>query len=325
MELKNARPEISALRAFLWTARTGSTAGAAKVIKVSQPAVSTAIHKLEKIFEVPLFNRSSRPMQLTPAGRILRSRVEPILEELDNLPTEIQGTIKHSAVDLRIGFSDSFGGVIVPYLLPKLLPSVGNLAAYTSTTFKVFDKLINGGIDVAIATKFPSENPKIIGMLAFYEHFLVATPKSYKGTVDSLRDVMRLAKELPVIRFNDDSLDAVQIERVLRQCNTHRGRSIMSDTNQTVLSLVANHIGWTIIPPLGALMGKDFLPGVNLHRIENIQATRTFYVMYEHPVFGDLATQIVKEVQAFFRDMQLPTVGEIPPIVRSSIVMTPLE
>ena len=325
MELKNARPEISALRAFLWTARTGSTAGAAKVIKVSQPAVSTAIHKLEKVFETPLFNRSSRPMQLTPAGRILKSRIEPILEELDNLATEIQGTIKQSEIDLRIGFSDSFGGVIVPYLLPKIIPLVGNLAAYTSTTFKVLDKLINGGIDIAVATKFPSENPKIIGMLAFYEHFLVATPKSYTGTVDSLHDIMRLAKELPVIRFNDDSLDAVQIERVLRQCNTHRGRSIMSDTNQTVLSLVANNIGWTIIPPLGALMGKDFLPGVNLHRIENIQATRTFYVMYEHPAFGDLATKIVKEVQSFFCEMTLPCKDDVPPIIRKSIVMTPLE
>lgn len=325
MKLKNARPEISALRAFLWTARTGSTAGAAKVIKVSQPAVSTAIHKLEKVFEAPLFNRNSRPMQLTPAGRILKSRIEPILEELDNLAAEIHGARKCSEIDLRIGFSDSFGGVIVPYLLPRLLPSLNNLAAYTSTTFKVIDKLIKGDIDVAVATKFPSENPKITGMLAFYEHFLVATPKSYQRTVDSLHDVMRLAKELPVIRFNDDSLDAVQIERVLRQCNTHRGRTIMSDTNQTVMSLVANNIGWTIIPPLGALMGKDFLPGVTLHRIEKIQATRTFYVMYEHSVFFDLAAQLVKEIQSFFKDVPKPLLDSIPSVVFSSIVVTPLE
>lgn len=321
---KSARPELSTLRAFLWTAKTGSTAGAANVLKVSQPAISTAIHKLETIVNLPLFDRSSRPMQLTPAGRVLRTRIEPILEELDNLNDEIHGIVKTTALDLRIGFSDSFGGCVTPHLLPRIMGSVSSVSAYTSTTFKVLQKLLDNKIDIAVATKFPSENPTITGMLAFYEHFLVATPRTYVGSVKTIADVAALAERLPVIRFNDDSLDAVQIERVLRQCNSHRGRRISIDTNQSVLSLVAHNIGWTIIPPLGAIMAKEFLPGVQLHRLENIQATRSFYVMYAHASYARLATEIVRETQRLIEEISVPLLRGLSSGLAGSIVKTPL-
>ena len=90
-------------------------------------------------------------------------------------------------------------------------------------------------------------------------------------------DLNLLPKNLPVIRFNDASLDSVQIELVLRQCNFHGGRSIAVDTNQSAMNLVANGIGWTILPPLGIWAAKDFLPAVSLHNIDSLHSTRQFY------------------------------------------------
>ena len=90
---KTTSPEISALRAFLLTNKSGSTAGAAKLLNVSQPAVSSAIRRLEALVGMPLFDRSSRPMQLTAAGRVLKTRVEPIVEDLDNLSAEIRSVL----------------------------------------------------------------------------------------------------------------------------------------------------------------------------------------------------------------------------------------
>ena len=134
---KTTSPEISALRAFLLTNKSGSTAGAAKLLNVSQPAVSSAIRRLEALVGMPLFDRSSRPMQLTAAGRVLKTRVEPIVEDLDNLSAEIRSVLNTTEVDLRVGFSDTFGLCVTPFLMPEIISGIKNLTAYCESTPKI--------------------------------------------------------------------------------------------------------------------------------------------------------------------------------------------
>ena len=51
---------------------------AAESLSVAQPALSRAIAQLEAGFGVALLNRTRRRVELTPAGRILLDRVEPL-------------------------------------------------------------------------------------------------------------------------------------------------------------------------------------------------------------------------------------------------------
>ncbi len=62
-------PPLNALRAFEAAARTGSFKEAALELHVSQSAVSHQIKHLEKYLEVKLFDRSTRAVVLTEAGR----------------------------------------------------------------------------------------------------------------------------------------------------------------------------------------------------------------------------------------------------------------
>lgn len=92
---KENYPEITMLRSFLLTAKTGSFTEAAKLMKVSQPAISTAIARLESFAGTPLFNRTARPIQLTPAGHHVRRRIEPIIEDLYSLSSEIKSFVSN--------------------------------------------------------------------------------------------------------------------------------------------------------------------------------------------------------------------------------------
>ena len=50
--------------------KEGNFSRAAAKLFISQPALSMAIQKTEASIGMPLFDRSTRPMRLTPAGEI---------------------------------------------------------------------------------------------------------------------------------------------------------------------------------------------------------------------------------------------------------------
>jgi LysR family transcriptional regulator, glycine cleavage system transcriptional activator len=62
-------PPLNALRAFEAAARTGAFKEAALELHVSQSAVSHQIKHLEKVLGVKLFDRGTRAVALTEAGR----------------------------------------------------------------------------------------------------------------------------------------------------------------------------------------------------------------------------------------------------------------
>lgn len=307
---KTTSPEISALRAFLLTNKSGSTAGAAKLLNVSQPAVSSAIRRLEALVGMPLFDRSSR----------LKTRVEPIVEDLDNLSAEIRSVLNTTEVDLRVGFSDTFGLCVTPFLMPEIISGIKNLTAYCESTPKILKKLLNHQVDIAVATKFPSERPEITAQQLFNENYLIVTPRAYEGRIHQVSDLSVIPPSLPVIRFNDDSLDSVQIERILRQFNYRGTRTIAVDTNNSAISLVNSGIGWTVMPPLGIWAAKTHLQNISLHRIDSLRYRRTFYVMYEQEAYNQLASTMAVKALAVLRNITIPDMAAYSQLLASSVL-----
>ncbi|MDL2060529.1 LysR family transcriptional regulator [Mesosutterella sp. AGMB02718] len=319
MAARNEYPEISTLRAFSITAREGSAARAAKILGVSQPAISIAIQKLEGMIGLPLFDRSSRPMQLTAAGRLLKNRADPILGQLESIASEVKSAVKSGGLDLRVGFSDSYSGCVSPYMLPRLVSRVKNLYAYSHSTPQIVRMLLEDKVDIAVATKFPRENPDISGLVLLTEKFLVVTPKKYEGKIHSVCDLQKLQAQLPVIRFNDASLDRIQIERVLRQCSIQSERVIAADINGSVLELVNSGTGWTIMSPLSLWMAHDHMANIACHEIEGLKATRSFYVLYRSPVYRSLANFIHEESLSILKEIVLPAIARVSPFLSESV------
>ncbi len=316
---KVANIDISMLNTFLCTVKHNNMSQTAKDLNITQPAVSTAIQKLEAIFGVALFDRSVRPMRLTPAGRILNTKAESLINDLEHLVCFMQDTTRDRKLDLRLGFSDSFAGCVSPSLLYRLALNVNNLSAYTSSTPRIIDKFTSGEVDIVVATRNLCEDSTICSMLLLTERFVVATPMKYQGKISSVKDIAAMAREIPIIRFNDDSLDSIQVERVLRQCNAQSPKRIEADTNLSVLSFVQHGIGWTVMPPLGIMMARSQIPGVAFHDVLN--ATRSFYVLYKEPMFEGYAKTIVKESEQILRDEILPQMKQEVPMLCSCIQM----
>lgn len=77
--------KISEIRAFLAVAEAGSMHGAAARLNLTQPAVSRLIQRLEAELGAVLFDRSSKPPTLTPAGEQALAHGRRVLQALDDL------------------------------------------------------------------------------------------------------------------------------------------------------------------------------------------------------------------------------------------------
>ena len=110
---------IRLLRYFIATAETGSTAGAAKMLNVSQPSISVAIRDLESLFQQPLFSRDRSPgMTLTHFGTRKLAEARQIVSaaqvfEADNGAGEEEGF----AGEIRVGVFTTIAAHYLPVAL----------------------------------------------------------------------------------------------------------------------------------------------------------------------------------------------------------------
>jgi DNA-binding transcriptional LysR family regulator len=90
---------------------------AAEALLVAQPALSRQIAQFEKALGVALFARTSRRVELTPAGRALEQQVEPLLRSLNAVPSALR-----AAAEGRVGLVKvAFTGLAMATVLPRIL------------------------------------------------------------------------------------------------------------------------------------------------------------------------------------------------------------
>ena len=177
---------------YFWlVVREGTIAGAAKVLRLSEPTVSAQIHELERSLDVKLFERDGRHLVVTAAGRLAYRYAS----EIFLLGREFQSAIGGSAVGksprLVVGVADQVPRLIVFRLLePALQADVRfNVVCQTETPEQLLAKLVNHEIDVVISDA-PLDGP---GKVRTYSRLLGECGVSIFGT-DELAAKPRLAK-----------------------------------------------------------------------------------------------------------------------------------
>lgn len=97
---------IDEMRAFVLLAETGSIAGVAAHLPLTQPAVSRQIQRLERDLGAVLLDRRVKPPVLTPAGIEALARCRAILAGVDDLKAGARG---RPSGTLRIGIAQGLG------------------------------------------------------------------------------------------------------------------------------------------------------------------------------------------------------------------------
>lgn len=104
-------------KVFYYVASSLSFSDASKKLFISQSAVSQSIKTLERRLGQPLFIRSTKKVQLTPAGALLLKHVEPAMHLISRGESQLLESGTLGLGQLHIGASDT---ICRYFLLPYL-------------------------------------------------------------------------------------------------------------------------------------------------------------------------------------------------------------
>lgn len=140
---------LASMETFVRVVETGSFSGAARQLRVGQPAVSKSVAQLEDYLGVKLLTRSTRGLTPTEAGLGYLERARRALEEAAEAELAARGAGAGLKGRLRVCAAVTFARIHLIPLLPKFLAQNPELDLEIVLDDRQVD-LVQEGIDVAL-------------------------------------------------------------------------------------------------------------------------------------------------------------------------------
>jgi DNA-binding transcriptional LysR family regulator len=144
--------DLRQMRYFVAVAKHGNFTRAADELHVAQQAVSQQIRALEATLGVTLLRRSSRKVELTPAGEVFLADAERLLATSDRAVRRVQAAARGEAGTLRLLYTLVAAYETAPSLLEALSQRHPELKISAREVYgaDVADLLLGGSCDVAL-------------------------------------------------------------------------------------------------------------------------------------------------------------------------------
>ena len=166
---------LAAMEAFVRVVDAGSFSGAARLLRVGQPAVSKTVAQLEERLGVRLLLRSTHGLTPTEAGRSFYERARRAIEEADEAEHAARGAGATLTGRLRICAAVTFSRLHVLPRLPLFLEQHPQL----DVDFVLDDRnidLIEEGIDIALRMGNLADSNLIARKITQSPRHVFATP-----------------------------------------------------------------------------------------------------------------------------------------------------
>jgi len=254
------RLESRQLRYFAAVARERNFTRAAETLRIAQPPLSRQIQQLEDELGVALFDRGSRPLALTDAGRLLFEQAVQILDRMEEMKAMARRLVEAERTRFSIGFVASTLYEYLPEVIRRYRaarPGV-ELTLLELTTMEQIAALKEGRIDVGFG-RIPFDDAAIERTLLRNEKLSAALPLAHalasragQLRLDELAgDALVVYPKAPRPSYADQVL-ALFRERGLKPPAVHEVREL-----QTALGLVAAETGVCLVPASVERLRRD--------------------------------------------------------------------
>ncbi len=238
--------ELYQLRTFVAVAEEGTLAKAAMRLFSSQPSVSSHIKALEDELGIPLFERSSRGMQITSDGEALLERAYSILKETSALNTLARDLQSSPSGKLTIGVNSGSGELPLEVIAQSLHESCPKLQLefLHSSSGYIKKGILDGDIDIGFY-EGEIDSPKIISTIFRENRILVIASPKFRDDLktNNWKDLQKLpwvfkTPDCSYYQLMDRIVKAHELEMKHRYTIDEEGTCLRFVKNGAALSLI---------------------------------------------------------------------------------------
>jgi LysR family hydrogen peroxide-inducible transcriptional activator len=241
---------ITQLKYTLAVAEHGNFTTASDKCFVTQPTLSMQVQKLEEELGVVIFNRSTKPLQVTEIGQKVLFQAKKIVEEssrMNDVVSEEKGIIGGT---LKVGIIPTVSSTLLPLFLNIFIKKHKNveLKIEEFNTETINQKLEDNTIDCAIAAT-PLNNNRIIERPLYYEPFVAYVPNHHFLAGNKVLEVDDLSNG-DILILQDGHCFRDQVLNLCSFDDLNKQYELKSGSFETLINLSNNGPWMTIIPYL---------------------------------------------------------------------------
>jgi LysR family transcriptional regulator, hydrogen peroxide-inducible genes activator len=273
-------PTLKQLQYLVALQDHGHFGRAADACFVTQSTLSAGIKELESLIGVTLVERNRRVVRFTPLGARVADKAQRILRETEDLADMVRAAGKPLSGELRMGVIPTIAPFLLPALLPRLRQQWPDLKLYLreEPSQAACDSLHRGQLDCVLLA-LPFACGEVDSEPLLEDRLLIAFPP---GTAE------RLPQTVPASAIDPAKLLLLEDghclkDHALSACNRPELRaeaSILGTSLHTLVQMVDNGLGMTLIPEMAVDAGILENTGVVARRLDAEHPTRQIALVW---------------------------------------------
>lgn len=285
--------DLKAIRTFTFVVEFGGMTQAAQRLEMTQSSVSQTISNLEEAVGAALFDRTVRPITLTPTGVTLYDCSRGVLAAAGETLRAVREKQGRRLTSLTLGMPESFANTVGPLLTNRLDAYAGHWRIWSGISPENHDALMNHAVDIIVTTSDELDSLDGLEIHPLLEEpFVLVFPAGYMHPAPDLD----IHEDLRFIRYSLRSAIGRQVEQQINRLRLNLPITAEFDTASGQLAAVAAGTGWSVTTPLCLL--QEYAKVGDKLRVEPIkrgQFSRSLKLIARKGALGDVPRSIAAE------------------------------
>jgi DNA-binding transcriptional LysR family regulator len=296
--------DMRQLRAFATIGRLGSFTRAADTLFTTQPALSAQIRQLEDALDLKLFDRSTRAVTLTQAGRDLLPVVDRVLADVAAVIGQARDVAHVKTGRVTLAALPSVSSTLLPQAMAELKSKHPGITIVLKDALadRIVQMVKSGGVDFALTGEPPADAQLEFTQLAADQMVVVMPARHPLSRARRLR--LDDLPGAPLILMDRES----SVRRIVDGAYVASGKNPVAPAYEaafmaTAIAMVRGGLGITLLPSSAVELtsARDLTTKV----ISDPRLTRKLGILRERrrslsPAAQSFVDLLVKRVPAWF-------------------------
>ena len=279
----------------------GSFVAASEACRVSQPALSIQIKKLEDELGATLLERQPKRFLFTPAGEAVLARAHLILQTAEEIPRLAEAAADPYAGQLAIGAFPTLAPYYFPLIIDHLVDAYPNLCFHLveEKTHILIERLHAGALDAALLAVPVEDDGLEHGVIFSEPFFLGISPKHAWGSRKSVAP-SELAGQ-PLLLLEEGHCLRGQALDYCSQTGVSDVLNFRASSMETLLQMIAMNRAVSFVPECVARRHPD----LHYLKLKGGGAKRTIALFWRKGFFRrDLMLELVDDLSRDYKTVQ---------------------